>query len=33
MMCEYEYYNKKENVRLLLPTSILRMIEVKGRDG
>ena len=30
---EYEYYGKPEKIKLLLPTHIFKMLEIKPRDG
>lgn len=32
LICEYEYYGNNEEVRVLLPTHVFKMLDVKPRD-
>jgi hypothetical protein len=32
LQCSYDYYNKQEEVWVLLPVHVFKMLEFKGRD-
>ena len=33
LICDYQFYGKKEDVRILLPAHIFKMMTIKPRDG